>query len=580
MKRILLGVLALMAVTAVALAAAGGDEGSDDRAAKAMRPDQKRVVETLQTALFGEKDKEPRSFALIVGISEFDRLPRLRGTQPEAETMTKVFAEQGFDVKRVGATGRLTRDELAQEVAEFVKRHGGKAENRLVIYFATHGYAAADAKDIGFLAASDTVRPGLSNFESTAYSVKQLSAALAGISAQHVFLFFNSCFSGAMLPELRADDETKTVARPPSLTPLSQEVLDWSIDLLSHNARMALTAGSDEQTVPDAGNPYAAAVVAGLNGEADADGDGLVLGTELAQFVRGRVARETRKKGKPNDAVFAILEKKAPPAEARPDGRTDVDYGLQGDFIFLSKKGPRDGAIEGRDELAEILAARAKRLPQGQFVECADCPVMVEMPGRKLALGRTEVTYAQWDACYRESGCRRFLPDHGEGRGDRPAAGMTWQDAYEFQAWLNGKKGEQCARYRLPTREEWLAADGVQAEYVGSLAEEGRAACAGCGPGRDEGRALAVASLPANALGLHDMAGNVWEWVEQADAPCGAAEFSGNGQCATPGMVLGGSYATDASSLVPGLEGFVPRTSNERPWSWPTVGMRIACEMK
>jgi len=546
---------------------------AQDRSGRPLKQDQKDVLADISRQLGTN-----RSFALVIGISEFDRMPRLRGTQPEAEIAAAAFARQGFQVERVGESGRVSKEQLKGAIAKFLGDHGGKAANRLIIYVATHGYAADDKRDLGFLAASDTLRPGAAGFEASAYSVRELSAALAGLSAQHIYLFFNSCFSGAMLPDLR-NEGPRMLDKPGLLKALSPEAAQWTTDLLSRNARLALTAGSDNQTVPDVNNPYSLAVAKGLEGEADADGDGIILGTELAQFVRGRVARETRKKGKANDAVFAVLEKKVQPAEPREDAPANIDYGEQGDFVFLSPKGPRDTAVDGRDELAEILAARAKRLPRGQFVDCADCPVMVEMPGGKTALGKTEVTFAEWDACYREFGCRRFLPDSGLGRGDRPAAGMTWQDAYEFHVWLNSKEKGRCGSYRLPDKAEWLAGAGVGVEQVSDIAETGRAHCAGCGGGRDETRAISVATLPANVYGLNDVEGNLWEWVEDGPA-CGPAEFSNEGMCKADGTVMGGSFATAADELVPGLEAHLPRTSNEWPWSPPTVGLRIACNLK
>jgi len=86
---------------------------------------------------------------------------------------------------------------------------------------------------------------------------------------------------------------------------------------------------------------------------------------------------------------------------------------------------------------------------------------------------------------------------------DHPVVGVTWSDAAKYAKWA-GK--------RLPTEAEWeYAARGglIQKDY----------------PGGDEvdsslvnyngtyGHALAVGSLPANGFGLHDMAGNVTEWV-------------------------------------------------------------------
>lgn len=570
MRSVRLSLLALLFVMAAAPIA----RTEEVRAAVPLTDAQKTAWREV-----AQKLGRDRSFALVIGISEFDSMSRLRGVQPEVDGVVKALNDQNFNITRAGTEGRLSKAELKQEIEKFLRAHGDKAENRLVVYIATHGYAAPDKKDLGFLAASDTLRPGAENFEASAYSVRELSAAMTGLAAQHIYLFFNACFSGAMVPDPeRGDGQLDTaVKRAKALSP---EVERWTLDLLSHNARLVLTAGSDGQTVPDVNNPYSLAFVAGLSGEADADGDGIILGTELATYMRGRVARATRVKGtaKANDAVFAVLPKKVAPAEERPDLVGKPDYSLQGDFVFLSPQGPRELAAAGRDELAEILAARKRRLPGGQFVECADCPTMVEVPGGKIAIGRTEVTYAEWDACYREFGCRRFLPDDGDGRGDRPAAGMTWQDALEFSIWLDGRKGDRCKSYRLPSKEEWLSVARPDEADVGSMAEQGQAVCRGCGAGRDGGQALPVASLAGDELGVFDITGNVWEWVDDGPA-CGFRELRQNGICEGQGTVMGGSFATSASVLSSQLEGHLPRTSNERPWSWPTVGLRIACDM-
>lgn len=120
---------------------------------------------------------------------------------------------------------------------------------------------------------------------------------------------------------------------------------------------------------------------------------------------------------------------------------------------------------------------------------------------------------------------------------------------------------------------------GVGVEQVSDIAETGRAHCAGCGGGRDETKAIAVATLPANVYGFNDIEGNLWEWVEDGQK-CEPAEFSSEGKCKVDGTVMGGSFATAADELVPGLEAHLPRTSNEWPWSLPTVGLRVACDLR
>src|SRR5262249_15299741 len=55
-----------------------------------------------------------------------------------------------------------------------------------------------------------------------------------------------------------------------------------------------------------------------------------------------------------------------------------------------------------------------------------------------FAIGKTEVTFAQWDACASAGGCGHFFPvDRGWGRGQRPVVGVSWRDAQQYAAWLS-----------------------------------------------------------------------------------------------------------------------------------------------
>ena len=82
-----------------------------------------------------------------------------------------------------------------------------------------------------------------------------------------------------------------------------------------------------------------------------------------------------------------------------------------------------------------------------------------EGPQRKVtipkpfALGKFEVTLAEWDACVTAGGCKHKPEDHGWGRGKRPAINVSWDDVTkEFVPWLSRKSGKT---YRLLTEAEW-----------------------------------------------------------------------------------------------------------------------------
>jgi formylglycine-generating enzyme required for sulfatase activity len=144
---------------------------------------------------------------------------------------------------------------------------------------------------------------------------------------------------------------------------------------------------------------------------------------------------------------------------------------------------------------------------------------------RPFAIGKFEVTFAQWDACATEGGCKHKPGDEGWGRGKRPVINVSWHDAVQYVAWLSGKTGKA---YRLPTEAEWeYAARGVtkatdphtpfatgatinykQANYDANfLYGEGK-------QGVYRQKTLEIGALPKNAFGLHEMHGNVWEWVQ------------------------------------------------------------------
>lgn len=504
--------------------------------------------------------------ALVIGVSEFDDRvwTNLPGVRPEIEDVSRALAAQGFRVETPRDTGRLSRDELRQTVQRFVQNYGRDPNVRLVIYLASHGYRDTRADGYGLIIASDTPAPEDPEFLGKVYSVNDLSFDLAGLQTRNLFLFVNACFSGAMVPVAQASN------RSVAATDLTETTEAWGARLLESGAKLMLTAGSDDQVVPDEDNPFARAIVSGLDGEADANGDGLILGTELAYHVREAVARETIRAGAPNDPFFALL----PTASDEPAA-------LQGDFVFLTPGGPSQTVSMEPDEL---LKARQNLLPASKFTECVDCPVMVELPaaegGTSFAIAETETTFAAWDACYREFGCRRYIDDAGFGRGDRPVFGVTWQDVLEFVSWVDSKSGSRCESYRLPQTDEWRVASGSETRGTTDLSTVMCRDCARFG-GQSGSHAVRSGSLPANLFGLHEMNGNLWEWVTVEGQECTVADLLAGTNCPTDGRVIGGSFATVADAMTDASEGVpMPRTSNVRPYSLPTVGFRVACELR
>ena len=135
-----------------------------------------------------------------------------------------------------------------------------------------------------------------------------------------------------------------------------------------------------------------------------------------------------------------------------------------------------------------------------------------EVRVESFELSKHEVTFQQWDACVEYGGCR-WVADEGWGRSDRPVIHVTWDDAQAYVGWLSRETGEA---YRLPSEAEWeyAARAGTETIYSwGNQRGRGLANCDGCRCVHCGSRTSPVGSFPQNAFGLHDMHGNVSEWV-------------------------------------------------------------------
>jgi formylglycine-generating enzyme required for sulfatase activity len=126
-----------------------------------------------------------------------------------------------------------------------------------------------------------------------------------------------------------------------------------------------------------------------------------------------------------------------------------------------------------------------------------------------FAVGRFEVTFQEWAACVAGGGCRRNPnpSDEGWGRGQRPVIRVSWNDAQNYVVWLTRVTGQ---RYRLLTEAEWeyAARAGTTTTYATGDSITGRQARF------NANSTIAVGSFVANQFGLHDMQGNVREWVQ------------------------------------------------------------------
>ena len=272
----------------------------------------------------------------------------------------------------------------------------------------------------------------------------------------------------------------------------------------------------------------------------------------------------------------------------------------------------------------------AREWPRGKkFRDCAVCPEMVVVPagsfmmgspgseeGRysdegpvhevtiaePFAVGVYEVTRGEWSRFVSETGhsggdsCWTYERGGWKERSGRdwrspgfaqtdghPVVCVSWHDAREYVEWLSRETSEG---YRLPSEAEWeyVARGGQGAARYWGESEGGQCRHAN-GAERawkrhygdvrwttvscDDGHVhtAPAGSFGANGHGLHDVMGNVWEWVEDCwhegygGAPVDGSVWISNGDCSKR-VLRGGSWSNGPRNL---------RSANR---SWVTTAFR------
>ncbi len=289
-----------------------------------------------------------------------------------------------------------------------------------------------------------------------------------------------------------------------------------------------------------------------------------------------------------------------PPPEASPPGKSSSKLPLLlGLAILIAGAVGVAVFFMGDGSAPSLETTDVSDTPAGAFSDCDVCPEMVTLSagtfqmgspdnevGRTgnegplhevtvpaFAIGKTEVTFAEWDACVEDGGCSFNPSDRGFGRAGMPVLGVSWNDANDYAKWLSQKSGR---RYRLPSEAEWeyAARAGTQTPYWWGVTFDPSIAPINAPVTTD--------SLSENPFGLKGMLGNAREWVQDCyinsylTAPIdGSAQRSGD---CNRRVLRGGAWGRDADDHRAANRARISRTVRDKVFGFRLVTSDLPAE--
>lgn len=229
----------------------------------------------------------PRSYALVVGISNYKNLPakaQLDFPERDAQSVYSILISpeggnfRAENVHRlIGAKATLAG--IRQELETWLPSVA-KSDDRVLIYFAGHGFIHQQR---AYLAPWD-IDPN--KISETGYAMDALGGVIGSkIKARWKVLLTDSCHSGAITPDMSNDEGARK---------LNESLLKVNTTLFSLTASRDRERSFESKDWGGGHGIFTYYVVKGLEGEADESRDGIVTADELSEYVRRNVREATK----------------------------------------------------------------------------------------------------------------------------------------------------------------------------------------------------------------------------------------------------------------------------------------------
>jgi uncharacterized protein len=521
---------------------------------------------------------------LVIGNDAYRFLPQLRTAVKDAKAVAELLeGRYGF---RATTLINATRDEVIQALEKL--RRGLTEQDNLLIYYAGHGQLDR-AADRGYWLPIDATEDSQANWLNNV----TITDTLKAIRAKHVMVVADSCYSGTLTRDTRGIE-------------VKPKEPDYVAKTHRKKSRTVLASGGLEPVSDSGGSGHSVFAKAFM--DALRDNEGVIDGLDVFSYVRKQVRLNADQVPHYGNIRYAGHE-------------------VGGDFLFARKL---EHQSEVRREEPAVAAIQPAPVPQPSspvrravgvfpktyrpgdtFKDCALCPEMVVIPpgtfrmgspsseperdddegpqhkvwiNYSFAVGKYEVTQAEWRAVMGTDPSFFTEDKYPEVWANKyPVEQVSWSDAQDFVHTLSVITGEE---YRLLSEAEWeyVARAGTTTPFQTGQTislDQANFVRAKIFPYDDRSphrpslvMPAAVGSYPANGFGLHDVHGNVWEWVTDCwhdnydNAPKNGEPWTTGADCSER-IVRGGSFITN-ETVIRSANRFSDRKSSNH------IGFRVA----
>ena len=465
------------------------------------------------------------SHALIIGVADYySGWTQLPGVRDEVAMVKASLQRNGFSVEIVM---NPTHDQLYKAFTDFISKYGNELDNRLLFFFAGHGYTfkTAYGEELGYLVPVNAPNPNYdpSGFQNQAMEMAQVEIYARRLQAKHALFIFDACFSGTLFSNTRA----------------IPEIITYKTTL---PVRQFITSGSADEMVPDK-SIFAEQFVRALDGDADYDRNDYITGSELGEYLQSTVVNYTHSMQHPQygkirspnldkgDFVFPVSKETTyvppiaepyvavttftpPPTAVTPPPATAIRPTVTATPPTTDSKQPSGAPSTKPYRKTDVKKEEKKFTPMvlvegGNYLMGAKRGARNERPQHFVQLdsfyiSKYEVTKKEWKEIMGSN------PSAFQGCESCPIDKVSWNDVQAFLTKLNKKTGKN---YRLPTEAEWeYAARGGKKSLNQRYAGNNNASVVAWIKANAAARTHPVGTKWPNELGIYDMSGNVLEW--------------------------------------------------------------------